>query len=107
MPVILRYIQNHCQSLSLGQLAEVFHYERSYLGKEIKKYTGVSFTELITGCRLQIAHSLLENSKKSIEEIAALSGYQSADHFSRTFKKVYSCSPSDYRKQHFQKKAVG
>lgn len=100
MPVILRYIQNHYQSLSLGQLAEVFHYNRSYLGKQIKKCTGASFTELIMDCRLQLARSLLVNSKRSIEEIAELSGYQSADHFSRTFKKAYGCAPSVYRKQH-------
>lgn len=100
MPVILHYIKSNYQSVSLHFLADFFHYDRSHLGKLIKKYTNLSFSELVTGYRLDHAVSLLLNTSKSIEDIAEETGYQSADHFSRMFKQKYSIAPSQYRKQH-------
>lgn len=97
MPVILRYIKSNFMTVSLNFLADFFHYDRSYLGKQIKKYTNMSFSDLLTGYRMEYAVNLLLHSKQSIEEIAEKSGYQSADHFSRMFKKQYCIAPSKYR----------
>jgi len=42
----------------------------------------------------------LLNTPMKISEIADAVGYDSVDHFSRTFRKVYGTSPLDYRKHH-------
>lgn len=100
MPVILHYIKCNYQSVSLNFLADFFHYDRSHLGKLIKKYTNFSFSELVTGYRLDHAVSLLLNTTKSMGDIAQETGYQSTDHFSRMFKQKYKIAPSKYRKQY-------
>lgn len=99
IPMILRYIKSNFKTVSLHFLADLLHYDRSYLGKQIKKYTNMSFSELLTQYRLEYAVTLLTKTAKSIEEIAEQSGYQSADHFSRMFKSKYHISPSQYRKK--------
>lgn len=101
MPLILQYIKNNYQTVSLNFLADFFHYDRSYLGKLIKQYTNASFSELVTNYRMAHALSLLLNTSESIEHIAETTGYNSADHFSRMFKKKYGTSPSNYRKHPF------
>ena len=98
MPQILNYIKENYRTLSLDALAASFHYNRSYLGKQIKKYTQQTFSELVTNYRLETALSLLLYSEHSIATVAEESGYQSADHFSRTFKKRYGVSPSQYKR---------
>jgi len=98
LPSILNYIKTHYCNVTLNALAEKFHYERSYLGKLIKKYTRMSFSDLVTGYRLNHAVFLLLSTSRSIEEIAEETGYQSADHFYRMFRSRYGMSPSKYRK---------
>lgn len=96
-PLILQYIQHNYQHLSLLELAEFFHYSPAYMSKLIKKMTGETFISLITRLRMSKAADYLKNPELKIEEAARLSGYDSADHFSRTFRKYFGCSPSRYR----------
>ena len=42
----------------------------------------------------------LTNTNLKISEIAERVGYNSADHFSRVFRKTYNMSPLEYRKEH-------
>ena len=97
---VLHYLKTHFRTVTLNELAERFHYDRSYLGKLIKKYTHSSFSDLITSYRLNQAVSLLLSGDKRIEEIAEEAGYQSADHLTRMFRSRYGMAPSKYRKEH-------
>lgn len=105
MPAILRYTRNNYRTVSLNFLADFFHYDRSHLGKQIRKYTGSTFTDLVRTYRMEHALQLLENSRLTIEEIADRTGYNSADHFSRTFRRIYGTAPSVYRKKHLDETA--
>lgn len=96
--LILQYMQINCSSITLEQTATFFNYSKQYLCKVIKQNTGHTFSELIHIQRLNRAIDLLKNTRYSIEQIAEITGYASADHFSRTFKIHYQCSPSVYRK---------
>jgi len=100
---ILQYIQYNYRNLSLQSLAETFHYNSSYMSVLIKQYTGISYSDLIKKFRMQDAKMYLLNTEMTIQAIAETLGYQSVDHFSRTFKKWYKISPSIYRKEKHQK----
>ena len=58
---------------------------------------GSSFVELVRNLRMREARELLEHSRLSIAQIAEKVGYHSADHFSRVFRSVHSCSPQAWR----------
>ncbi len=98
LTLILDYIQQHYQTLTLAELSEVFHYSEAYLCTLIRQHTGESFTDLIRDLRMADARNYLENSDLTIREIAKRVGYHSTDHFSRVFRSRYQMSPTDYRK---------
>lgn len=97
---LLQYIQSNYQTVTLEQLASVFHYNTSYLSRLIKKNTGQTLLDILTNLKMSKASDLLLHTNLKIEEIAALSGYQSVDHFSRLFKKTCGTSPQKYRQTH-------
>lgn len=98
--LVLQYIQHNYRKLTLSTLAGFFHYTEPYLCALIKKNTGHTFSELIRELKLADAVKLLTNTDMKIREIADTVGYNSADHFSRTFRDVFHCSPQQYRKDH-------
>ena len=95
--LILQYIQNHYQTVSLDTLCDKFHYNKSYLSRLIRKNTGRSFIDIVTDLKLSQAIDLLTNTTLSIADISELVGYHNVDHFSKHCKKKYSCPPSIYR----------
>lgn len=100
--LVLQYIQHNYQNLTLSALAELFHYSEPYLCTLIKQNTGHNFTELIKRLRMSEAVDYLTNTNLKVSEIAEKVGYNSADHFSRVFRKTYHMSPQEYRRKNSQ-----
>ncbi len=98
-PEVYKFIQNNCDSLTLEQLAQEFHYERSYLGKCLSEVTGKTFSEIVASIKLDKAKKYLAETNFKIEEVAILSGYSSSDYFSHSFKREVGKSPLKYRKE--------
>lgn len=99
MLAVLKYIQTNYKTASLNELAERFHYEPSYLGKQIKALTGKNYTEIIREMRLDEARRLLRTTELSIDEVAEQVGYLGRAHFFRSFRAAERMTPSEYRKQ--------
>jgi AraC-like DNA-binding protein len=66
------------------------------------KANNTTFSELLWKNRLPKAREWLvsQSGKFSIHEIAYMSGFKSASHFSRKFKETYGLSPREYRAKH-------
>lgn len=96
--LLMQYIHYNYRTVTLSFLAEMFHYNESYLSTLIRENTGFSFSEIIKRQRLAEAERYLKNTSIKIGEIAELVGYHSADHFSRVFRSSYHMSPQEYRK---------
>ena len=58
---------------------------------------GETFTEYVTGKRMDLARELLRNTDKRSGEVAAAVGYRDPHYFSFLFKKTQGCTPRDYR----------
>ena len=97
--LVLQYIQHNYQHLTLSALAELFHYSEPHLCTLIRRNTGYSFTALIRRLRMSEAVDCLTGTDMKISEIAEKVGYNSADHFSRVFRKTYHMSPLEYRRE--------
>lgn len=97
--IILDYIHsNYNQPLKQGELADKFHFSKEYFCRFFKQYTGQTFKEYLTGCRLVHAEQMLRNSGSSILEIAQCSGFTDEQAFIRAFKNQYKETPGKYRK---------
>ena len=96
---IQNYIKENYQDASLG-LATIsikFGISEGYVSTLFKEQTEINFTEYVETIRLKRACTLLKERRNTIEEIAAMVGYNSVHSFRRAFKRVHGMSPRDYR----------
>lgn len=99
MLAILKHIQAHYKTISLNEVAELFHYEPSYLGKQIKAATGKNYTDIIREMRISEAKRLLRATNLSVDEVAEQVGYTGRVHFFRSFRAAEGMTPGEYRKK--------
>ncbi|MBC5787062.1 AraC family transcriptional regulator [Clostridium facile] len=95
---IIAYISENCNSITLVQVAEHFHYSTTYISKSIHRASGKTFTELLNSFKMEKATYYLKNSDFSIEKISLLLGYSERSTFDKTFKKYHGKTPIQYRK---------
>jgi AraC-like DNA-binding protein len=96
----LDFINRHfTQNPSLEAIARHANYAPIYFHRLFKKYFVVSPHQYLERKRMALAHGLLLNSSRTMEEIAELSGYQNVFYFSRVFKKHFAISPGSMRKR--------
>lgn len=96
---IIYYInQNFTKQITLKDLCDEFFLCKVSLCKKFKDVMHCSIMEYILQLRLNKAKSLLQEGKKSIEEIANLCGFSSANYFGLIFKKAVGLSPLNYKK---------
>ncbi|BFM17328.1 AraC family transcriptional regulator [Maricurvus nonylphenolicus] len=60
---------------------------------------GTNFTQLLTDIRQQLARLYLQDSDRSLSEIAYLLGFSDHSNFTRAFKRWFDQSPTEYRQQ--------
>jgi AraC-like DNA-binding protein len=89
--------QNFRKRIFLHDLADHVHLQPTYLCSLFKKQTGQSISEYIRVYRISIAKSLLLDTDRKIDDIAAHAGFYDLHHFSRNFKGQVGLTPVQYR----------
>lgn len=94
----INYIENNLtEKLSLETIATALNYSKYHLHRIFKNTIGLTIHEYTLRRKLSEAAKYLVFSHKSILEIAILSGYESQQAFSLSFKQMYKRSPLQYR----------
>ena len=96
---ILNYLNHNYQTATLSDTAAHFGYSVSHFSTLIKEGTGQTFLQIIRSIKLNQACRPLRETTLSIPAIRELVGYETPEHFMRTFKKAYGMTPGEYRKQ--------
>lgn len=97
----LSYIQSNYQDgITITNIAKHLSIDRSYFHRIFKKFIHISPQEYILNLKIEKACSLLTNTSLKIGDIARSVGYNDTLLFSKIFKKIKKCTPSDYRKMH-------
>ncbi|MCW3790091.1 response regulator [Paenibacillus sp. LS1] len=89
--------ENLEKDLSLVRLAELHHFNPSYLSRFFKQEMGINVSEFIDDCRIRRAKELLQNTNLMVREVALQVGYEAAHSFTRLFKKLTGMTPQEYR----------
>jgi len=89
--------QNYSDNITINEISKYISIDRSYLHRLFKKYINKSPQKFLLDLRMEKASSLLENSTLRISDIARSVGYKDALLFSKTFKKLKNCTPTEYR----------
>lgn len=100
--VIRLLIDQYAKPWQLDELCAIAHMSKSKLVNLFHHATGKTPIEYLIFVRLTNAMKLLQNTDRSITEIAYKTGFSDSNYFSRQFKKYVGVSPSEYRKQSHQ-----
>ena len=96
---IVKYVDNkYYRDLKLEDLAEIFNYNSSYLGKLFKDTTGKNFNTYLDNVRIEEAKKLLVEDKLKVYEVGEKVGYKNIDYFYYKFKKYVGVSALNYKK---------
>lgn len=84
--------------LSPQMIADRMYISASHLNRKIKAITDFSTSGYILNIRLNRAKKLLITTQKQIGEVAMDCGFNDFAYFSRTFKKEFGITPSQYQR---------
>lgn len=92
------YISEHyTEDLSLETVARYANVSPVHLSRVLNNHGKSSFSDIVNSIRIFEAKKLLEQTTRSISEIAYECGYGSIRNFNRIFQKYFSCNPRDVR----------
>ncbi|OXM85413.1 response regulator transcription factor [Paenibacillus rigui] len=92
------YMDSHIsEELSLEEVAEKMGLAPTYFSYMFKKMTNETFIQYRMRKRIERAKQLLELPHYKVVDVGIEIGYQSYPYFTKIFKKMTGCSPTEYR----------
>lgn len=92
------YIHAHlAEAMTLECVAKAVNVSPFHFCKIFKRATGLTFTDFVNRARVEKAKRMLMKPTARITEVAYDVGFQSLSHFNRSFRRIASESPTEYR----------
>ena len=99
LQLMMQYIhQQFSMNISLKDIAEHAMVSKSTALNLFRKYLHITPINYLINYRLQEAARLLSSTERKIHVISKEVGFESVDYFCKAFKKYYSMTPTEYRK---------
>jgi signal transduction histidine kinase/ligand-binding sensor domain-containing protein/DNA-binding response OmpR family regulator len=98
--VVKKNLEN--DSFSSEEFAEDMNFSRTHLHRKLRSLTNQSTTEFIRYIRLKQAVKLLKKGDLKVNEIGYSVGFKSHTYFTKSFKRQFGESPSDFIKEYRQ-----
>jgi AraC-like DNA-binding protein len=100
---VISYIsENFDQEISLDEIADIASMTVQSFCRYFKKRTNKTFIQFLNEYRIGKACVLLIENKMPIGQIWSALGFNSSTNFNRFFKRLYGCTPLDFRKKYFK-----
>lgn len=98
MAKAIRFVEKNLtdEKMDIELLSGHLNLSQSTLYRKLKALTGKSANDFIRTIRLEYAARLLKEGGNNIEEISALSGFNSHSYFTRSFKEHFGMTPSEF-----------
>ena len=94
------FVHRHYESkITLDEIAASGAVCRSRCCALFKKYVGQAPNAYLTRYRITKSCEMLRETNRTISEVAAACGFQSASYFSYVFRKETGLTPQSYRKE--------
>lgn len=98
---VIDHIHKHyAEELELAGLARQACVSQSQLERRFRRLLGTSPGEYVLRVRVSASRTLLETTDRTLADIALAVGFYDHSHFTRTFRRMMSCSPKAYRLLH-------
>jgi signal transduction histidine kinase/DNA-binding response OmpR family regulator len=83
-------------SFNIEEFSQSVGMSRMQLHRKLKALTGLSASEFIRSQRLKLAAQLLKKSEINVSQVGYSVGFNDHSYFSKCFKEIYHCTPTDY-----------
>lgn len=94
---MMNYINDHlCENITVEDIADSLFINHDYASRIFKKYVNTTVKQFITLQRITRAKQLLLEGN-TVTQTQNLTGYNSYEHFFRTFKKITGMTPKEYK----------
>ena len=103
MPVIRHVEERFHGSVSMAEMARLAGLSPTHFNRRFRQLLRMTPTAYLRAVRVQRARTLLATTRKSLAEIAALTGFTDQSHFTKRFRQTTGLTPDAYRKR-FQEK---
>src|SRR5690606_12156603 len=98
IPQVKQWIEEAYQRpITFQQFADEHHVSLSYLSREFKEQTGMTFSEYLTRIRIHKAKELFINGLERTVEVGELVGYHDMKHFRTVFKRETGLTPASFK----------
>lgn len=91
--------ENFRREISLDEISGVVNLSPSYFSKYFKNVTQVSFSEYLANLRLENAINDMLTHNTTVSTAAFENGFANVKSFITQCKKVYNCTPAQYKKK--------
>jgi two-component system, response regulator YesN len=93
------YVDGHYaeKGITANKVAHKCHVSPNYLSYLFKKYMGCKLWEYVVKLRMEESRRLLLSSGLRSYEVADRVGYESSEHFSKSFKRYFGISPRELK----------
>jgi len=86
------------ENFRIPMLARQLYMGEMQLGRKLKRLTTLTPSHYVRKYRLCRSKSFLKDPLNSILQVSQMVGFQSHEYYSRSFRKEFDISPSDFRK---------
>ncbi|WP_219642794.1 AraC family transcriptional regulator [Cohnella sp. CFH 77786] len=97
---VITHMERHFgRKLAIGELAAIAGMSEGHFSRTFKTYVRKTPMEYLNAIRLRYAAEKLRQPGVTVAEAAMESGFDNFSYFSKMFRFVYRCTPSEYRKK--------
>lgn len=97
---MLQYIHDHySEEIDLEQIAGSASVSESECLRCFRSMISTTPVRYLKSYRLQRAAELLKNTEEKVVDIGVQCGFQDMSYFAKSFRRVYGCSPSEFREK--------
>jgi transcriptional regulator GlxA family with amidase domain len=96
---LLEYMRAHLtQELDVDSLAARMCLSSRHFSREFQRETGLTPAKAVERLRADAARAALESGKRSVQEVARLTGFEDPERMRRAFARIFGGSPSSLRR---------
>ena len=95
---VLEYITDHySEKISISEMAQLAGFSENYFMSLFRQYVGMSCIQYVNHYRIQKAAHALEETTKSVSEIAMIHGFDNISYFNLQFRRTFGMTPREFR----------
>ncbi|MEE8716860.1 MAG: helix-turn-helix transcriptional regulator [Coriobacteriales bacterium] len=95
---VCAYVAQNCDRATLASTARAFGCHPNTIRRDVRRYLGMTFGELVRDMRMRRAAALIDESELPMSRVASYCGYEDLGSFYASFERRYGSSPARWHR---------